>query len=122
FAVTPYRGRKADASVYFPGRSGLPRRGVVRVPPDVMIEVLSGEPSDARRDRIDKPDEYAAFGVPWYWLFDPAGRTFEVFELAGDGRYVRALAAAVGKVEVPGCSGVVLDLDELWGEVDRLDE
>jgi len=122
FAVLPSRGRKPDASVYLPGRTGLPRRGVVRVPPDIMIEVLSEGPRDARRDRIDKPDEYAAFGVRWYWLFDPLARTFEVFELGADGRYVRALAAATGKVNVPGCDGLVLDLDDLWSEVDRLDE
>jgi len=122
FAVMPSRGRKPDASVYFPGRTGLPRHGVVRIPPDVMIEVLSEGPRDARRDRIDKPDEYAAFGVPWYWLFDPVGRTFEAFELGADGRYVRALAAAVGKVNVPGCEGLVLDLDAVWSEIDRLEE
>jgi Uma2 family endonuclease len=122
FAVTPSRGRKPDASVYFPGRTGLPRRGVVRLPPDVMVEVLSEGPRDARRDRIDKPDEYAAFGVRYYWLFDPVGRTFEVFELGADGRYVRALAAASGKVSAPGCDGLVLDLDALWSEVDRLEE
>ncbi|HEY6727987.1 MAG TPA: Uma2 family endonuclease [Polyangiaceae bacterium] len=122
FAVTPSRGRKSDVSVYFPGRTGLPRRGVVRIPPDVMIEVLSEGRRDAHRDRIDKPDEYAAFGVRWYWLFDPAGRTLEVFELGADGRYVRAFAAASGKLQAPGCDGLVLDLDELWAEVDRLDE
>jgi len=122
FAVMPSRGRKPDTSVYFPGRTGLPRRGVVRVPPDIMIEVLSEGPRDARRDRVDKPDEYATFGVRWYWLFDPVARTFETFELGADGRYVRALAAASGKVNAPGCDGLVLDLDDLWSEIDRLDE
>ena len=87
-----------------------------------MIEVLSEGQRDARRDRIDKPDEYAAFGVRYYWLFDPVGRTLEVFELGEDSRYVRALAAATGKVNAPGCEGLVLDLDELWAEIDRLEE
>lgn len=46
-----------------------------------------------RRDR---------FGVRWYWLVDPVARTFEVYELAADGRYIRALAAADGDVTPPG--------------------
>lgn len=93
---------------------------MVSTPPEVMVEVLSDAPADARRDRIEKPDEYASFGVHYYWLVDPIARTLEIFELNQDGRYVRILAAATGTVNVPGCDGLVLDLDELWGEVARL--
>lgn len=121
FAVAPSRGRMPDVSAYLPGRTGIPRRGVVRDAPDVVVEIVSDTPRDARRDRVEKPDEYAAFGVRFYWLIDPIARTLEVFELGADGRYVRALAAASGKVNAPGCEGLVLDLDELWAEIDRLD-
>jgi Uma2 family endonuclease len=122
FEVMPSRGRKPDVSVFFPGRTGLPRRGVVREPPDIMVEVVSETPRDARRDRVEKPDEYAAFGVRFYWLVDPVARTLEVFELGPDRRYVRALAAASGKIAPPGCDGLVLDLDELWSEIERLED
>jgi Uma2 family endonuclease len=122
FAVTPSRGRKPDVSVFVPGRTGLPRRGMVGTPPDIMTEVLADAPGDARRDRVEKPDEYAAFGVRFYWLFDPTARTLEIFELNAERRYVRVRAAASGAVDVPGCDGLVLDLDELWAEVDRLEE
>lgn len=107
--------------MYLPGRKP-PAHGLVTVPPDIMIEVVSPRPSDARRDRIETMGEYAAFGVRYYWIVDPAIRTLEVFELGGDGRYSRALGAADGKVaEVPGCAGLGLDLDELWSRVDRLE-
>ena len=122
YAVAAARGRKPDVSVYFPGIKALPRRGVVDIPPDIVIEVLSSAPRDARRDRIEKPNEYAAFGVRFYWLFDPEARTLEVFELGADGRYVRALAEATGKLNMPGCEELVIDLDDLWSEIDRLEE
>ncbi|MFO0761723.1 MAG: Uma2 family endonuclease [Byssovorax sp.] len=122
FGVAPRRGRKPDTSVYFPGRKP-PAQGLVTTPPDIMIEVVSPRPKDARRDRIEKSDEYAAFGVRFYWIVDPAVRTFEVFELGSDGRYVKALGALGGVLSaVPGCEGLTLDLDALWAEVSRLED
>jgi Uma2 family endonuclease len=119
-AVSVRRGRLADITCYAPGKKPQ-ARGAVRVPPDVLVEVVSPAPSDERRDRIDKPDDYAAFGVRYYWLVDPELRSFEVWELGADGRYVRACSATSGKVDrVPGCDGLVVDVDALWAEVDRL--
>jgi Uma2 family endonuclease len=121
-AVKPSRGRKPDVTAYFPGRTGLKRRGIVRVPPDIAVEVVSETPRDVRRDRIEKSNEYATFGVRWYWLIDPVKRTLEVLELGADGRYVHALGAAEGQVAPPGCDGLVLDLDDLWRELERLED
>jgi Uma2 family endonuclease len=93
------------------------------VPADVLVEVVSPSPRDARRDRIEKLSEYAAFGVRYYWILDPTVRTLEIFALDSNGRYVHALGAAEGKVEnVPGCEGLVLDLDALWLELDQAAE
>jgi Uma2 family endonuclease len=117
------RGRKPDVSMILPGSKTPPRRGAVRRAPDVMVEVVSPRPRDVQRDRLLKRKEYAAFGVRWYWLLDPATRTLEIYELGPDGRYVWALGAESGRVEsVPGCEGLALDLDELWAEIDSLGE
>ena len=118
--VRPGRGRKPDVSVYLPGGQVPRGRSLVRVPPGLIIEVLSPSARDARRDRIEKADEYAAIGVRFYGLINPVARTLELFELGADGRYVRALGAADGTVDVPGCAELRLDLDALWAEVDRL--
>ncbi|WP_437947212.1 Uma2 family endonuclease [Sorangium sp. So ce296] len=121
FAVTSSSGRKPDASAYLPGSRKPPRRGVIRFPPDIMVEVLSPSPRDARRDRVEKLHEYALFGVRWYWLVDPQAATLDLLELGADGRYVHARAAAAGVVSgVPGLEGLTLDLDALWDEVERL--
>ena len=121
YALSQFRGRKPDLSAFFPGRPPLPRRGAVAVAPDLAVEVMSPAPSDQRRDRITKLAEYAAFGVRFYWMLDPSARTLEILELGTDRRYVHALAAADGKLsEIPGCAGLVIDLDELWREIDRL--
>lgn len=115
------KGRKPDISVLLPGSKPPAGRGAMRRPPDVMIEVVSPSPRDVRRDRLEKRAEYAAFGVRWYWLLDPATRTLEIYELAADGRYVWALGVEGGRVDsVPGCEGLVLDLDALWAEIDSL--
>lgn len=121
FVVAPQRGRKPDVSVYFAGTSLPGRRDpVARVPPQIMIEVLSPRPRDARRDRIDKTRDYAGFGVRQYWIVDPEVRVLEVLELGVDGRYAIALTASEGTHPVPGCEGLTLDLDALWAEIDRL--
>ena len=71
----------------------------------------------------EKMREYAAFGVRFYWIVDPAIRTFEIFELGADGRYAVAASAAEGKIDpVPGCEGLVIDVDALWAKLDRLDD
>ncbi len=122
FAVTSQRGRKPDLTVYFPGSQRPPRRGVIRVPPDIAVEIISPRPRDGRRDRVDKMDEYAAFGIRYYWIVDPELRSLEIFELVTGRRYTRVLGASSGTLEsIPGCPGLTLDLDALWAQVDHIE-
>lgn len=121
FAVSARSGRKPDLTMYLPGHPALPGRGAVRIPPDVAIEIVTPTPRDVRRDRVEKVDDYAAFGIRYYWIVDPEQLTFEILELGADGRYVRALGATGGTLSaVPRCDGLVMDLDELWREGEKL--
>lgn len=119
--VALQRGRKPDVTMFLPG-SRPPRRNasMTTVPPDVVIEVLSARPRDRRRDRIEKTEDYAIFGVRYYWLIDPQMRGLEILERDDDGRYKLVLAAAEGTHAIPGCEGLTLNLDDLWAAVDSL--
>ncbi len=117
------RGRKADVSAYLPGVA-LPggRSSATRRPPSIVVEVLSPQPRDVRRDMVEKLVEYAAFGVRYYWLIDPLARTVEIRELRADAPATIVLAALGGSHPVPGCDGLSVDLDSLWTELERLPE
>lgn len=122
FALSSGRSRKPDLTVYLPGSRRPPARGLVRIPPDIAVEIVSPTPRDGRRDRVEKMADYAAFGVAWYWLLDPQLRSLEILELDPQGRYLHVLGATSGTLEkIPGCSGRTLDLDALWAAIDALE-
>jgi Uma2 family endonuclease len=119
-AIQPRRGRIPDLACYHAGKP-LPLEGVVTVPPDVVIEVVSSRPEDERRDRIAKPQDYAELGALHYWIVDPWLRSVEVFELDDRKRYVRVLATTGGVVDpVPGLPDLKLDVDAMWAEIERV--
>lgn len=120
FALRAGLGRKPDISVFLPGGAVPPRRGPGRAPPDIVVEVISSTPRDVRRDRIEKAQEYASFGVRYYWLVDPDARTLEVFRLEPSGYYLRLLAASEGTIDAPGCDGLRIDLAAMWSKIDHL--
>lgn len=122
YPVGSKRGRKPDLSVFLPGNQpspGADRLQSVRC--DIAIEVITATPKDARRDRIDKAREYARYGIRWYWLVDPALRTIEILEMGPRGRYEQATLASEGRIKIPGCRGLVLNLDDLWRHVSKLE-
>jgi Uma2 family endonuclease len=121
FTVSGTRGRKADLTVYLAGRRP-PARGVISIPPDIAVEVVSPSPRDERRDRVEKMDEYARFGIRFYWLIDPQHRTIEIYELTGSLVYARRVQANSGVLrDLPGCRDLTLDVDAMWRKMDALD-
>jgi Uma2 family endonuclease len=50
---------------------------------DLVMEVVSGDPEDRRRDLVTKRREYARARIPEYWIIDPQEETITVLRLAG---------------------------------------
>jgi Uma2 family endonuclease len=88
----------------------LQRRGIFGVP-DLLIELVS--PSSVRRDRYDKRELYARFGVKEYWIGDPANRSLEILTLK-DGRYeLHCAAEEKGRLTSLVLTGLEFDLTEV---------
>lgn len=66
--VTSGRGRRASGSMVTSRTDKCPTRS------NSLPSV-----ADKRRDRVEKMDEHAAFGVRFYWLADPALGAVEIF-------------------------------------------
>jgi Uma2 family endonuclease len=51
---------------------------------DLVVEVVSEGAENRRRDLEEKPLDYAAAGIPEYWIVDPEQGTIRVLVLDGD--------------------------------------
>jgi Uma2 family endonuclease len=82
------------------------------VSPDLAIEILS--PSTSAHDRMRKQATYARFGVPEYWIVDPADETIEIFVLEGD---VYRLVSMIGRYDTassPTIDGLSVDTSQVF--------
>jgi Uma2 family endonuclease len=80
--------------------------------PDLAVEILS--PSSVTRDRYEKLEQYARFGVKEYWIIDQANRSVEILTLR-DSRYVlHASAAEKGTVSSLVLTGLEFDVAQLF--------
>jgi Uma2 family endonuclease len=115
------RGLMPDVQFY--RRGNLPRRqerGLEQGRPDLAIEVIS--PSSRSKDGVRKLHDYAAIGVPEYWLLDPEARTLERLVLR-DGIYAIVEATEGDALFRPdSCEGLEIDLGRLWRGLDDEDE
>ena len=88
----------------------IQRRAIFGIP-DLLVELIS--PSSVRRDRYDKKDLYARFGVKEYWIGDPANKSLEILTLK-EGRYaLHCSAEEKGKLTSQVLAGLEFDLTEV---------
>lgn len=105
----PVRIRRPDAS--FISQQRLPsdraQHGHVRIPPDLVVEVVS--PTDLMYKVERKVREYLAAGVRLVWVFSPEVRTVYVYRLGGRATVLGDEDILSGEDVVPGFSSPVAD-------------
>src|SRR5262245_54849574 len=50
---------------------------------DLVMELVSGDPKDRKRDLLIKPRQYAAARIPEYWIIEPDAKFIRVLTLHG---------------------------------------
>lgn len=87
-------------------------KNYVEGPPDLVVEVVS--PFSSSRDRVTKARVYARFGVPNYWIIDPADKSLLAYHLQ-DKNYVLISTAVDAEEFVPALfPELIIKLAELW--------
>lgn len=79
--------------------------------PELVVEVLS--PSTERNDRGIKFRDYAAHGVPEYWIIDPDAECAEQYALR-DGAYELRLKLDDGLLRCEGCPAIAIPVRALF--------
>lgn len=104
--------RRPDLFWFGPERGPIPDDRAIDQAPDLAVEVVS--PSSVEIDRDVKFKLYLNHGVKFYWIVDPAQRSFEVFDLRrGNGQRVIEAGHDV-EVTPPPVHGLVIPLATLW--------
>ena len=88
----PLTSRSPDLALYWRERDVI-QDGLRWAPPDLIVEVLS--PSENRRRKEEKLEDYASIGVPEVWLISPEAETIEV-RLLKNGKLERVAILAEG--------------------------
>ena len=82
--LAPNEVRQPDLVILLRSNLQLLTKRGIEGPPDIVAEILS--PSTSKRDRLSKTAVYAKYGIPEYWIVDPAHFYLEQHVLE-DGRY-----------------------------------
>lgn len=102
--------REPDIGYITPSR--IPDRRKPANGADLVMEVVSGSPKDRKRDYEEKREEYAAAGIPEYWIVDPDTETISVLKLVDNDYQVHGefkSGSRATSVLLPGFEVNVLD-------------
>ena len=89
------------------------RDGLFWSPPDLVVEVIS--PSETKRLKQEKLDDYARIGVPEAWIVLPPSRTIEIHMLS-EGKFAVRNIVIEGEIRPTQFPGVAIPVAELWPE------
>lgn len=79
---------------------------------DLVMEVVSED--NREHDLVTKRAEYAAAGIPEYWIVDPAERKITILKLQGDHYTTHADGGPGQKTESALLSGFSVEVSAVW--------
>lgn len=83
-------------------------------PPQWVMEVVSPGKANRDRDYINKRSQYAAIGVPEYWLIDPKAQTVTVLELEGDDYREIGTFQGIAPIVCPTFPALTLSAEQIF--------
>jgi Uma2 family endonuclease len=116
-----YRKGRARADAVLVPKGSLKGRGEWSDADGVLmaVEITSRDSDTHQRDRVEKPDGYAAVGIPVYLLVDRDDGTVTVFTDPEGGRYRQQVNKPFGAtVTLPEPVNITLDTEPLKEFVD----
>jgi Uma2 family endonuclease len=106
----PLTCRSPDLALYRRDKLVI-QDGLYWSPPDLVVEVVS--PSETKRRKEEKLDDYASIGVPEAWLVSPEDRTVEI-RLLAEGKLRAAATLDQGDLRPTRFPGVSLIIQSVW--------
>jgi Uma2 family endonuclease len=104
-AFTEHDVLQPDVVLFRPERrSQIDMMEVIRIAPDLAVEVLSR--TTEARDRGRKMQMFARFGVPEYWIVDPVRNVLEIYELNERVYVLAATCGETARVDSPTLPGL----------------
>lgn len=107
-----YDVRRPDLLFFRNSRRALMTEKRLTGKPDLAVEVIS--PSSGSIDREDKFKQYAKGGVKYYWIVDPAEKTFEAYMLKSGKYSLSSKGAGDEVVSAPPFPELKIPLKRLW--------
>ena len=83
-------------------------------PPILIAEVVSPGKTNRDQDFINKRSQYAAIGVPEYWLIDPKAKTVTVLELEGDDYRTIGTFQGIAPIVSPTFPALTLSAEQVF--------
>jgi len=106
----PLTCRIPDLALYWRDRMTI-RDNLYHSPPGLIVEVLS--PSETRRRKEEKLQDYASIGVPEVWIVSPEAQSVEVRLLSAGVLSTSAILIA-GDLRPTLFPGVSIPVREIW--------
>ena len=109
----PLTSRVPDLALFWRETMRVDENDVVCSPPDLLIEVLS--PSENKRRKQRKLEDYEKIGVPEVWIVAPDSEIVEV-RILKDARLAVEKIVTDGVLEPSRFPGVKISVPEIWPE------